>query len=244
MSASAPTVAANRHVEIPGFVALSERGHWDACSVVAEIDALHVCPWNAVPLAENSIDAWRWQYVQHGKWSYYNGKPIGTTLKNIYWHLTETAIHAHIAGYIPYSDTPNLTALHAFVKQHTLAQNPLIVQVVNAQALPHAEQGVYSHFVAIGGIDSVKGYLVANGDTVDALQTTALTVPLYWATWAQLVAAKISGAIALQRIVAPAPAPPPPPPVTPPPTPPIGLAAAIAQAETLLVALKAMEAQP
>lgn len=206
-TASAPTPT-KVHLEIPGFAALSERGHWDACSVVAEIDALHACPWNSVALAGASIDAWRWQYVRYGHWTYdpKSGRPIGTTLAAILWHLTQTAIHAHVAGYIPYSDTPDNAALHDFVKRHALALNPIIVQVSNAQALPRAEQGVIQHFITLGGIDSDRGYLVANGDTLDALNTTATTVPLQWATWATLSAAKISGAIALQRIV-PAPVP-------------------------------------
>ena len=234
---SAP--AANHvHLEIPGFQAISERGHWDACSVVAELDALHVCAWRNEPLVENTIDAWRWQYIQAGQWSKIQSE--GATLSNIYWHLTQTPIRAPIAGYIRYSDSPNLAALHAFLKQQMLAQNPVIIEVSRAYNLPHNERGVEYHFVTLGGIDSDAGYLVANGDTTDAFSKPAgARLPTYWATWTQLTQAGVCGAIALQRVVTPPPPPPPPPPV-----PPIGLQDAITQAEALLAALKAMEVTP
>lgn len=243
---SAPAAATGVHVEIPGFQAISEQGHWDACAVVAELDALHVCTWRNEPLVENTIDAWRWQYVQaidpatkKPRWT--SGQ--GTTLGNIHWHLTETAIHAHLAGYIPYSDSPDLAKLHTFIKSHMVAQNPVIIEVSNAAALPHAEPGVRYHFVTLGGIDSVQGYLVASGDTLDAIRGKAgARVPTYWATWAQLTQAGVCGAIALQRVVAPPPPPPPPSPI--PPIPPIGLQAAITQAEALLAALRAMAVTP
>ena len=212
---SAPAVSpaaapATVHLEIPGFAAMSERGHWDACAVVAELDALHVCAWRNEPLVENTINAWRWQYVQAQRWT----QGAGTTLSNIYWHLTQTAIHAHVAGYIHFSDTPDLAALHAFLKAQCVAGNPIIIEVSNASALPHAEQGVHYHFVTIGGIDSTLGYLIANGDTTDAFShPNGATLPLYWATWAQLVTAGICGAIALDRGYTPPTPPPAPPPI-------------------------------
>ena len=211
------TAPTNTHIEIPDFQALSEQGHWDACAVVAEADALHVCPWRmqAQELSETAIESMRWQYLQAidpatGKPRWTPGE--GTTLGNIHWHLS--AMGAHIAGYIPYSKTPDLNALHTFLKSHCLAQNPIIIEVGNAAALPHAEQGVQYHFVTLGGIDSTLGYLVANGDTLDALAGKAgAIVPTYWATWQTLINAKVCGAIALQRTVAV------PPPPAPNPTP-------------------------
>ena len=244
MSAPALVASPAVHIEIPGFQALSERNHWDTCAIIAEMDALNVCAWAATKFTSAAsiyarLVSWRGEYLAAINPA--TGKPrftpgAGTTLGNIHWHLTKH--QAHLAGYIPYSDTPNLTALHAFIKAQTLAQNPVIIQVVNAQALPHAEQGVKSHFVCLGGIDSVQGYLVANGDTTDALTTSAFLVPLYWTTWQQLVNAQIVVALALDRGWTPPP-PPPPPPVVP--VIPIGLADAITQAEALVAALKAME---
>lgn len=234
-AAAATTTATNVHIEIPGFAAVSERGHWDACGPIAELDALHVCPWTrqGVVLNETAIASTRWQYVEANHW-----RGHGCYLSDIHWHLQH--IGAHIAGYVPFSDTPDLATLHTFVKQQLVAQNPVIIEVSRAYNLPKNEAGVDYHFVALGGIDSTQGYLVANGDTVDAFSHPAgATLPLNWATWQQLVNAGICGAIALQRIL---PTPPTPTPVpTVPPVPPIGLADAIAQAEALVAALKAMQ---
>lgn len=209
------TAPAKTHIEIPGAQSLSERTSpyhpWDACAVIAELVALHLCAWRNEPLAKNTVWSWRWQYIENGHWSKIQSE--GTTLEAIYWHLTATAIHAHIAGYIPRNDAPNLAALHAFIKAQMLQQNPVIVFVGNAQALAKNEQGVHGHFVTLAGIDSDAGYLTLNGDTLDALNTTDLLIPSYWNTWEQLVNAQINGAIALQRTVAV------PPPPAPNPTP-------------------------
>lgn len=220
---TATSTPANVHIEIPGFQALSERGHWDACAVIAELDALHVCAWRNEPLTSNTVNAWRWQYIQAGHWSKIQSE--GTTLAAIHWHITETAIHGHVSEYIMYSDTPNLAAIHALLKRQCVAGNPVIIQVVNAQALPNNEAGVKSHFVTIGGIDSDRGYLVANGDTLDAFSSpVGATLPLQWASWSTLVNAQISGALALDRgHIAPTPAPVPTP--TPAPAPDLNAAA-------------------
>ena len=217
------------HVEIPHFLALTERGNWDACGVVAELAALHACPWSGVkfPTAASgpaTVKAWRQQYVDAGHW-----RGGGCYLSDIYWHLTTH--NRHVDAYLPYSDTPNLTALHTFIHTWTLKAHPVIIEVSNAAALPHNEQGIRYHFVCLGGIDSDAGYLVANGDTDAALTTTKLWVPTYWATWATLVRAGICGAIAINRDYTPP---------APPPVPPIGLTAVITQAEALVAALKAM----
>lgn len=197
------------HLEIPDFVALTERGNWGACGIIAELDALQVCPWGNISFADPAaIDAkakqWIAEYAAAGRAS-----ATGiTTLGNIHWHLQ---LHApHLAGYIPWSATPNLDALHTFVKTHMLLQNPVIIEVGNAAALPNNQTGIQFHFVVLGGIDSTLGYLVANGDTQEALTTTHELVQTHWATWQQLITAKVCGAIAVQRGWTP-----PPPPDTP-----------------------------
>lgn len=214
-TAPAPAV----HQIIPGAQAMSEfQGYNDDCGPNAELMALHVCPWDASPLSANGLNSFRWQYVQAGKWG------NGTTLANILWHLNTR--HAHIRpGAIPYSGTPNLTALHAYIKQETLLNNPIIIQVSNAQALTRNEQGVKYHFVTLAGIDSTLGYYTLNGDVLDALGGAHLLIPGYWNTWEQLQAAGICGAISLDRnYKPPTPAPTP----SPTPVPPIGLADALA----------------
>ena len=197
-------VAGNVHITIPGAQAFSEfQGYHDDCGPNAELMALHVCPWDASPLSADALNSFRWQYVQAGRWG------NGTTLANILWHLQGR--HAHIRpGMIPYADSPNFTALHAYIKQECLNGNPIIIQVQNAQALTKNEQGVQSHFVTIAGIDSSLGYLTLNGDTLDALGGAHLIIPAQWNSWQQLLAARVCGAIALDRGATPPPPPPPP----------------------------------
>ena len=163
MSTATAPAPANVHIEIPGAQAFSEfQGYRDDCGPNAELMALHLCPWDASPLTADGLNSFRWQYVKAGKWS------GGTTLANILWHLQER--HAHIRpGMIPYSDRPNYAALHDYIKAECLRGNPIIIEVGNAAALTKNEPGVQYHFVTIAGIDSTKGYLTLNGDTVDAL---------------------------------------------------------------------------
>jgi len=225
-AAPAPSAAPASSIRriIPGFAALSEQGHWDACAIIAEMAAAHACPWAvrmwpdvalSNPAAVNAkIVNWRQMYLSASRWTVGHG----TTLGNIYWHLGE--LHAHLAGYIPTVNSPNLTALHDFVKRHTYHGNPVIIFISRAYNLTKNEAGVYGHFVTLGGIDSTLGYVTANGDTLDGLRSAAgAIIPCQWNTWAQLVAAGINGAIALDASYAPpAPPSPPAPPVTPPPS--------------------------
>ena len=202
------------HITIPNFIGASEmeipRPH-DGCAVAAEMMALHVCPWvnPAVQIDATTLSKIRQNYIDNKKWTISEG----TTLANILWHL-DSAYHANttngrIAGYIPFSSNPDYNKLHAFIKQHTLAQNPVICEVANAQALPHNEQGVFYHFVTLGGIDSNAGYFTGNSDIIEAIQDeTKAIIPIFWAGWNTLANAKICGAIALRRID-------PPPPVNP-----------------------------
>src|SRR5689334_15309570 len=67
-------------------------------------------------------------------------------------------------------------------------------------SLPYNEKGVYSHFIALGGIDdSDLGYLVGNGDDVNALGGHGI-IPCRWYGWNQFVAAEINGMIAIQKV--------------------------------------------
>ena len=227
MSAPAAAPAANPTIVeriIPGFAALSEQGHWDACAVVAELDAIHACKWATIdawgdPTALSGlIKSYRNDYIAASRWTVGHG----TTLGNIQWHLaTHKGWAPRLAGYIPTVNSPNLTALHDFVKRNTYQGNPVILFISRAYQLTKNEAGVYGHFVTLGGIDSTRGYWTGNGDTLDGLRSAAgAIIPCQWNTWAQLVAAGINGAIALDASYAsPAPPTPPAPPVvTPPPS--------------------------
>ena len=104
---SAPTAAAVKtHMEIPGAQAKSERepGRWVDCGPIAELDALHCCPvyTDRYPLTLAIVQELHREYVAYGHW-----RGGGCYLSDIYWHLTQY-VHAPIAGYIPYAETPDL----------------------------------------------------------------------------------------------------------------------------------------
>lgn len=243
MATAAPVTV---HREIAGFRAISEQGHWLDCGIVAEIDALRACAWfrddgrSDPAMTSGLIKSWHNEYAASIDPA--TNRPRmdhGTQLHDILWHLTTRhPENSHIAGHIPSVDVPNLTQLRTFIKYHTYHLNPVIVFVSRAYNLPHNEAGVGGHFVTLGGIDSELGYLVANGDTTDALANKALgvNVPTYWATWAQLTAAHVNGAIALDAAwQAPVV-------TTPPPAPPAGDSSsdALALAQQALNALQAL----
>lgn len=186
--------ATNRavHIEIPHFHALYEGAvNWSACGPVANEVALACLDGfqngrmpdvgNAKAVMAADIAAGRFTPHQ------------GQDLADILWDIQRRGYHQ--VETIPYSGAPDTTALHAFVKRGALAQFPVIIEVSHAYNLPDNEAGVNYHFVVIGGIDSALGYLIANGDTQTAIRQGGNWPPLNWATWAQLVAAGVCGAI-------------------------------------------------
>lgn len=231
-TATTPTAAtsgASVHKVVSGFTAITEQGHWDACSIIAEIAALHPAPWCKIhswgdPAGLSGlVKAWRNEYIAAGRWDIDAlGKGHGTSLANIHWHMA-VKHPFHLAGYLPSLDAPTSSdheQLHSFVKDNVYAGNTVIVFVTRAYNLPHNQAGVQRHFVTLGGIDSKLGYLVANGDTDEGIAAAAGTViPCHWATWGQLLAAGVNGAIAVDVGWKP-PVPIPPTPIpTPTPTP-------------------------
>jgi hypothetical protein len=75
----------------------------------------------------------------------------------------------------------------------------VITYLGHALSLPYNEEGVYSHFVALGGIDTDLGCLVGNGDDVNALGGHGI-IPCRWYGWNQLAAAEINGMIAIEKV--------------------------------------------
>ena len=123
----------------------------------------------------------------------------GEPLSSIYKDLN-TYEHIHFVRYIPYSDTPNTTVIHGAL-QDFAGTYPIVLQLVNAQALTGNEQGVHSHFVAVVGIDSDLGYYVLNGDDIQALPISrgVTTYPGRWISWNSILNAKPAGLIVFGR---------------------------------------------
>jgi hypothetical protein len=185
------------HVEVAGFAGFGEfHGSTVDCSADAELMARH--PLDGSPLDAATLNAWWRDYLLSG-----HGDEHGARLAGIYWHLTASAHKldpgkARVAQYIP-TDSVSLDKLHDTLKAALVRGQTVIVYLGNAQALPDNERNVHGHFVALGGIDSDRGYLVGNGDDVNALGGKNV-IGARWYGWNQLAAAQINGMIALAKV--------------------------------------------
>ncbi|HEU5348112.1 MAG TPA: hypothetical protein VFU63_05825 [Ktedonobacterales bacterium] len=196
-AATPMAVPEKMHVEVAGFAGFGEfHGSTVDCSADAELMARH--PLDGSPLDAATLNAWWRDYLLTG-----HGDAHGARLSGIYWHLTASAHKldpgkARVAAYIP-TDSATLDALHDNLKAALARGQTVIVYLGNAQALPYNERNVHGHFVAIGGIDSDQGYLVGNGDDVNALGGKNV-IGARWYGWNQLAAAQINGMIALAKV--------------------------------------------
>lgn len=85
-------------------------------------------------------------------------------------------------------------AIHQTLLAHA-GRDGVVLEVELAYKLVDNEPGVYRHFVAVGGIHPTRGYLIANGDTLDSLASHGghgKIVPCYWMDKNQLAAARPS----------------------------------------------------
>lgn len=105
-----------------------------------------------------------------------------------------------VAAFIPWG-AGQQAAIHQALKDNCVAKNGVILQLDAAHDLTGNEPGVNSHFIAIGGIDSQAGYLVGNGDDVNALAVNnghGKIIPTRWMTWDTLLAAQPVALLAIK----------------------------------------------
>ncbi len=185
------------HVEVPGFQGYGEfHGSNKDCSADAELMARH--PLDGSPLDAATLNLWWSEY-----WNTGHHTSGGATLAHIYWHLTGSAhkldaSKARVASFID-TDKITLDKLHDAIKAALATGQTCIVYLGNALALPDNEHGVHGHFIALGGIDTDMGYLVGNGDEIEALGGHGV-IPTHWVGWNQLVAAQVNGMIAIEKV--------------------------------------------
>lgn len=194
MTAATP---AKVHVEVAGFQGYGEfHGSTKDCSADAELMARHPLDGSALDAA--TLNLWWNEY-----WSTGHHTSGGALLAHIYWHLTGSAhkLDATKARVVKFVDTVKITLdkLHDAIKTALAAGQTVITYLGRALALPDNEHGVYGHFIALGGIDSDLGYLVGNGDELEALGGHGI-IPTHWVGWDQLVAAQVNGMIAIQKV--------------------------------------------
>jgi hypothetical protein len=168
---------------LPGFQALSEFWSFsDTCGETAFLVTEHAL-YGQPALSGPEVDAFRADMARHGF-----KVEGGTTMSDLVAYCQtvrgRTVVLANVYG-------SSADAIHQTLLAHA-GRDGVVLQIAQAYKLPGNEPGVQSHFVAIGGIDPVKGYLVANGDDVLALNVNGghgKVIPCRWMTWDEIVAA-------------------------------------------------------
>jgi hypothetical protein len=170
-------------------------GYWDDCgpcanTTVGRINLL-------LPASEytgSTIAAIRTRDIQAGRFTPGGGQ----TLDDIRWDIETYSHHQHIIQYAPFSQPGNWTTMHEWLKTYS-GECAILMQVLNAQALPNNEQGVHSHFLCVSGIDSIKGYFLVNGDQVQASNQHLTYYPGTWCTVDRMIPANVAGMIVVER---------------------------------------------
>jgi hypothetical protein len=196
-----------QHIEQPAssiverlllVTALSEgsSGYWDDCGpnancMVGRINHL----LSPTEYNGGTVAAIRQRDIDAGRFT----PDDGQTLDNLRWDIETYSHNQHIVQYAPFSQPGNWSAMLGWMRQYA-GRAAILMQVLNAKALPHNEPGVYSHFVCISGLQSVLGYMVLNGDTVDADGHNYLGLcPGNWATADAIVPANVAGMLVVAR---------------------------------------------
>jgi hypothetical protein len=193
------------HVIVPGFAAITEfvakgpdgQPITDDCGPCANEVCIAACQ-HRPPSVANMV-AIRQRDIEHGWFTPHAGQD----LHHVYLDATQLA-GMQVTEVVQGSSIPTI---HEALKAACVRGNPCVLDIFHASALPGNEPGVEHHFIAIGGIDTSKGYLVANGDHAPP---TFGPVGTYWVTWNDLAKAQPVGLLEYHK-PAPAPLPSPPP---------------------------------
>jgi hypothetical protein len=170
-------------------------GYWDDCgpcanTCVGRIN--HLLPPDEYNGA--TIAAIRTRDIQAGRFTAGGGQ----TLDDIHWDISNYSHHQTIVQYAPFSQPGDWTTMHAWLREYA-GVSAILMQVLQAHNLPNNEQGVYSHFLCVSGIDSTLGYFLINGDQVQASNQHLTYYPGTWCTVDQLIPANVAGMIVVQR---------------------------------------------
>jgi hypothetical protein len=195
------------HVEQPttGIVqrilletALSEgsSGFWDDCGPDANVmvgRANHLL--TDTEYNGGTIAAVRQRDIEAGRFTSGGGQD----LDNILWDIETFSHNQHVIEYAPFRQPGDWADMHQWLVQYA-GIHAILFQVLQAHNLPSNEPGVFSHFVCCSGIHSTKGYLILNGDTVDADgHNYHGKAPGLWCSVNQLVTADLAGMIVVAR---------------------------------------------
>jgi hypothetical protein len=187
---------ANVHRELAGFQAISEFPDTASNGLPAIRDACWIAAWMPIahsynaanPLTAQELVRLRADMTSKGDWTN-GGIPMSYGERYVREALKLQTLYP--ADWQYHSGGTEAEVIHQALKVHA-GINGCILQLGAAHNLPYNEAGVNSHFIGIGGIDSAAGYLVANGDDVNALAGNgghAKVIPTRWLSWGQILKA-------------------------------------------------------
>lgn len=171
----------NVHVVVPHFSAITEfAGFNDDCGPCAN----QVCcaAIEGRPPSTAGMNAMRARDLAAGKFRAGGGQ----TIAEVQWDVEHFTVPQIKTKLIPIG-TPveGQGGIHEQLHDAMVAGYPCVLNLALAGSLPENEDGIHYHFVAVGGIDTDLGYLIANGD--------ALKMPhvgTYWVKWPDLARAQ------------------------------------------------------
>ena len=182
-------------------------GHGDTCGPIVVMDYLNVKDPANWPMTNARLDQLRAELISLGFMNV--GNEAGMTITQIDAALRHYGVTP--VKVVPYDANLSQAQFHSDLILSLVSHQMVIYETSKAFALPRNQGGVQYHFVLVGGIDSTAGYWVANGDTVDALQSQTAVDP----TWVGIGPIEASGPCgyivlpSLDVVVTPPPPPPP-----------------------------------
>lgn len=181
------------HKELPNFKAFREFcGRHDTCgpnAVVETLASIDPSRWSADCTSMNKLVT---KMVANGR--LFNG---GSTMAGLVDQMRDEGYDVTYDPWMHWHSELNLDQLHQLLKDKS-GTDGIVLQVGDAFNLPANEAGVHSHFVAVGGIDSLKGYLIGNGDIPLFRFTGAL-----WCGWGHLISALPTAVCIVRTHIAP-----------------------------------------
>lgn len=161
------------HVVVEGFTAITEfpperKDIHDACGPDAEETCLASCE-HRQPTTGNII-AIRSRGIETGRFRVGGGQNLDQLEADVAAHTTIKTTKTPMGSHIE--------VIHQALRDAMMRGNPCVLNLALAGALPGNEAGIHYHFVAVGGINTNLGYLIANGDEVPFGHVGA-----YWVKW-------------------------------------------------------------
>lgn len=171
------------HIVVPHFQAITEfAGHNDDCGPCANQVCAACCEGR--PPTTDGMNAMRARDLAAGKFR--DGE--GQRLDEVAWDVAQFTSPKIETTVTPFGSPAE--TIHNALRSALGRGNPCVLNLALAGSLPGNQSGIHYHFVAVGGVDTALGYLIANGDEYPFGR-----IGTYWVSWNGILAAQPCGLI-------------------------------------------------